>query len=583
MKRAILNVGTLFACLLLAGTSLVACDDSGPCDDVMCSGFGTCEMERNEPFCLCDDNYHAFGLECLPNDADADADADADGDTDGDTDSDVDGDVDGDADADAEADADADADGDTDVDTDGDADGDVDVDVDGDADADGDGDVEPDCATLPDDCEIGVPCDGIATIQDAVDVGTRTAKICVLPGTYRERILVDSRSMKIIGLAGAATTIIDGNREGAVVEFVGEDNTTELRGFTITKGEAVDGGGILVNGASPILDQLIIENNEASKNGGGVFWENGAGGKLVHSVVRDNRADDSGGGAKIDDSEPAISNAYFLNNTSGLGESGGGAHLAGGGLYVYESYLTGGDALKHVRFEGNRVLHDWGRGGALALGGGGSEIELENVIMADNETNHIGGAFFVGWDTTASLVNCTLVENHADTAGSGLKVESDADLTMVNVSLSGAGPRETGIMFQSEELVFDISYTNLAPYPGGIFAADDGSDIPVPLDIHGNISIEDPLFLAVGAAVPAPWDVHLSSASDLRNAGADFAAYRDPDGGRNDIGAFGGPGADEWDLDGDGFFQPWEPDAVLDDTLDCDDFDPAVHSGPDCP
>ena len=57
----------------------------------------------------------------------------------------------------------------------------------------------------------------------------------------------------------------------------------------------------------------------------------------------------------------------------------------------------------------------------------------------------------------------------------------------------------------------------------------------------------------------------------------------DPAGGPADIGAFGGPDADRWDLDGDGdpaWYGPGPYDPAS--GLDCDDFRPEVGPGRGC-
>jgi hypothetical protein len=39
--------------------------DSDPCDGVTCSGHGRCLTDRGTAVCVCDEGYHAVGLECL--------------------------------------------------------------------------------------------------------------------------------------------------------------------------------------------------------------------------------------------------------------------------------------------------------------------------------------------------------------------------------------------------------------------------------------------------------------------------------------------------------------------------------------
>ncbi len=39
--------------------------DEDPCEGVTCSGFGTCAVSKGKPVCICDDEYHAEGLSCI--------------------------------------------------------------------------------------------------------------------------------------------------------------------------------------------------------------------------------------------------------------------------------------------------------------------------------------------------------------------------------------------------------------------------------------------------------------------------------------------------------------------------------------
>ncbi len=52
------------ACAVGGRGSAVA--DEGACRGVLCSGHGACMLERDEPFCLCDDGYAASELRCEP-------------------------------------------------------------------------------------------------------------------------------------------------------------------------------------------------------------------------------------------------------------------------------------------------------------------------------------------------------------------------------------------------------------------------------------------------------------------------------------------------------------------------------------
>jgi len=105
-----------------------------------------------------------------------------------------------------------------------------------------------------------------------------------------------------------------------------------------------------------------------------------------------------------------------------------------------------------------------------------------------------------------------------------------------------------------------------------------------PTGTDGNIS-EDPMFLDRADPDPSNWDLHLGASSLTVDAGD--PSISDPDGTRSDIGAYGGPDAEFWDLDRDGFPSWWQPgpyDFVTYPDLgwDCNDRDAAVYPGNGC-
>ncbi len=105
---------------------------------------------------------------------------------------------------------------------------------------------------------------------------------------------------------------------------------------------------------------------------------------------------------------------------------------------------------------------------------------------------------------------------------------------------------------------------------------------PNPIGSNGNFEA-DPEFLDVVAADAADWDLHVAATSPTIDATAEYLF--DPDGTVGNLGAYGGPLAEEWDLDADGYFGWWLPgpySAATSPTLDCDDKDASVFPGSGC-
>ncbi len=83
--------------------------------------------------------------------------------------------------------------------------------------------------------------------------------------------------------------------------------TAVLDGFTITGGNAGsgNGGGMLNDGASPTLANLIFSGNTAS-NGGGIENANGSNPTLIHCTFSGNTAANYGGGLYNRQSDPTL-------------------------------------------------------------------------------------------------------------------------------------------------------------------------------------------------------------------------------------------------------------------------------------
>lgn len=147
-------------------------------------------------------------------------------------------------------------------------------------------------------CDVVVP-DDFATIQQAIDSATDGCLITVKPGTYEENIhfggknlilrSTDPQNTQVVG-----TTLIVGTAKiGPVVTFGGaETSEAVLSGFTIVGGSAPKGGGVLGNGASPVIEFNRISGNTAAQDGGGIH---GCNGPIRNNIFVNNNAGNEGG------------------------------------------------------------------------------------------------------------------------------------------------------------------------------------------------------------------------------------------------------------------------------------------------
>lgn len=234
-----------------------------------------------------------------------------------------------------------------------------------------------------------------------------------------------TESVDLVG-AGADATILDANSIDRVLQVSGPITVNFLR-LSITGGVAPSGasesrgGGLLVQGSSVVLSQVVVHNNQASTSGGGI---DNFGGRvtLSYSILRQNQA--LRGGGIFNGNSLVIENSLVINNTASL--NGGGVDNFGAGT-LENATFTGnsagndpdtGDSLGSAVFsDGNismvNVTLSGNNGAAFNNAGEG---RLANVIMAANgpancigpiisEGSNLEDKDTCGFDPVTDLVN----------------------------------------------------------------------------------------------------------------------------------------------------------------------------------
>ncbi len=185
------------------------------------------------------------------------------------------------------------------------------------------------------DCSVAHSGDGkswqgaFKTIQEGIDAASDGEAVMVARGTYLENIKFDGknivlRSVNPLDPSVVAGTIIDGNGQGSVVTFVGnEKSTCVLSGFTVRNGAAENGGGIC-GGKWNASTRATIQNNiitgNSARTAGGLIWCNGV---IQNNIICGNSAEWYGGG--LDSCDGTIENDTIYANSAGYygGISGG--------------------------------------------------------------------------------------------------------------------------------------------------------------------------------------------------------------------------------------------------------------------
>jgi serine protease len=263
-----------------------------------------------------------------------------------------------------------------------------------------------------------VPAD-YRTIQQAIDSAAAGDTILVSPGRYQENIrfrgkgiVVASEYLTKRDPALIQRTIIDGSRPAhadtaSVVLFVEqEDTTSALVGFTITGGKGTvwtdardktlyrEGGGVLCELSSPVIEHNIIEGNEALEVRAGVRSAGGGGIRcgyaepiIRRNVIRGNRGH-YGAGVVLFHSAGVVRNNLIVGNQGGTGFGGSGIWAVGGLSYRLSNLIEQNTIVRNVASLPDTTPGQMaGKGGGLSLY---APVVMRNNIVWGNR-QAIGG------------------------------------------------------------------------------------------------------------------------------------------------------------------------------------------------
>ncbi len=398
---------------------------------------------------------------------------------------------------------------------------------------------------------LAVPYD-YSTIQTAIDASNDMDIVLIFPNTYFENINFQGKSITVTSLfllfqetSFIDQTVIDGNQNGHVVTFNnGETLNSTLLGITITNGFASgsgsddDGGGVYCEGSSPNLTNLIISNNYADDRGGGIGCDL-SNPIITNLTLINNNAGNFGGGLYCDNSNPILTNNIFTGNSASWG----------GGIYcmMYSDAI-----LNNVDITGNSgggiwldLFSDAILNNVKIIDNIGSGIyihtlsfpSLTNIIISGNVATKGAGIFCGSIASSGSgpqFTNVTLVNNSATSVGGGVYCEYNGNAYFENCIFWNNLPQEVFFRSDGDPNFISFSYSDIQGGQAGIITNNNGTVEW----LDGNIDL-DPLFVN-----PNYSNFHLQPGSPCINTGNPDLQYNDPDGTRNDMGAYGGPGGD---------------------------------------
>lgn len=336
---------------------------------------------------------------------------------------------------------------------------------------------------------------------------------------------------------------LDTMQNGTVSNNIIEDNTTPVG---VSKGQATVQTQDCMNS---VITNNTVQNNYAYLVGGIALL--GGSNLLVDGNVFDGNSTAYGGaaiGIGLEDASD-VSNNYFNNNRASLG---------GGAIYCYgstsaSSYSTityntftandgtvNGGAIQLMDncqfvisnnlFVGNKAMTSSALGGAILISN--SAPRIANNIFVDNQAVKGGAVASKGTVSTNAIIeNNTFYNNASSITGSAIYLTDATPLIINNLlTFSPNGP----LLF-AESTNFnlaDIRYNDL-------YGSPTLTNIANLMTSNNNASF-DPKFISASGH-----DFHLGSGSAAIDGGDGGSAYFDPDGTRNDMGAYGGP-LGEW-------------------------------------
>jgi len=262
-------------------------------------------------------------------------------------------------------------------------------------------------AALPNGRTRHVPAE-YQTIQAAIDSADPGDTVLVAPGRYVENIrfqgkgivvaseYIHSHDPSVIG-----RTVIDGSRPrhpdtaSVVLMIDQEDTTAKLIGFTLTGGRGTvwtdarqkadyrEGGGVLCELGSPVIEHNVIEGNQAVEVRSGILSAGGGGIRcgyaepiIRNNVIRNNRGE-YGAGIVLYHSAGTVQNNLVANNSGGAGHGGSGLWVVGALSYRLRNLIEQNTIVGNVA-----VLPD---STPTQLGGkGGAMIAFAPILFRNN-------------------------------------------------------------------------------------------------------------------------------------------------------------------------------------------------------
>lgn len=324
-----------------------------------------------------------------------------------------------------------------------------------------------------------------STIQQAIDAAISSDTVLVAPGVYKQNIDFKGKSIVVKSSGGIIATTIEGDSTKSVVTFnTGEANEAVLEGFTIIRGS--NSGILCDSNSSPTLKKLKLTRNYGF-GGGGISCYLYSNPNIQQVTIVGNKAVYGGGIGCSFSSSPRLKNVIISDNTA----------QDGGGIACWEA----------------------------------SNPQLQNVLIVKNFAVY-GGGVANYFSSSPTFFNVTIADNISSTYTGGICSNGGFSISLISCIISGNRGAQIEFTDVNDPNYISISFSSIQGGKEGIVTNNNGF-----------------INWSFGSGWYVPQfniDYTLGVHSDCRNAGAIGSFYNDPDGSPNDMGAFGGPFADDF-------------------------------------
>lgn len=301
--------------------------------------------------------------------------------------------------------------------------------------------------------DIYVPRD-YPTIQSAIDANDTVDgdRILVALGVYdiNEPVTYRGKNIALKSIEGPQNTIINGNYQTQTFTFnSGETNDAVLEGFTITRGNAWEGGGIYCGGSSPTIRYNIIIGNEAY-SGGGIACVRGNP-LIMSNVIYRNVGFSEAGGIYCMNSQTQILDNIIKENSVWDMEGGGIYCVGHSSLIIKGNYIVGNFA--------------WEDGSGIFIAN--SEAIIEKNIIARNSTDEDGGGIS-GWYSKTYIIGNTITNNSTIYNGGGIDIFENIETILLNNIVYANTPADLSGIQPNQVFYSNISQEGFAGINGNI-------------------------------------------------------------------------------------------------------------------